>query len=83
MVSEVTDRAITCPKCGKAWRPWKGTKLTCHAACYFTAEEAEAILRRAESGPVGLQRLADDHGVAMGVIKSAFHVARRNRRRSA
>jgi hypothetical protein len=65
--------AIPCPRCGKAWIKWAGSKLPCHARCLFTPELQDDIYQlRQRFVRLTADRLAADLGVPIGVIRVAL-----------
>ena len=71
----------TCPRCGRPWQKWAGSKLPCHMKCYFTDEEQDGLLRALEesNGKLSAQRIADDAGLPVSWIRAALTFARERR----
>jgi hypothetical protein len=70
----------TCPRCGKKWIPWAGSRLRTHAKCHFSPEEQDALLHYFEMD----QRLtesafAKELGVSTAVLRVTLAEARRRR----
>lgn len=69
----------TCLRCGKR-RPWATSKLSVHAACYFTPAEQDALYARFAADPKLTQkRLADELGITIGVVLVTLHEAKKRR----
>lgn len=67
-----------CPVCGKPWWPWAGSKLSCHARCYFPPAEQDAIYERFAADPKLTERqLAVQLGVSFSVLRATLKCARK------
>jgi hypothetical protein len=60
-----------CPVCGKAWWPWAGSYLPCHARCLMTESAQDEILACPDT--VGV--IADRLGVSVAVIRASLRLA--------
>lgn len=67
-----------CPKCGRPWRPWANSKLSCHAKCYFeTAVQDDIYQLKLQFPRVSMYRLAKDFKVPLQVIHASLAEAAR------
>ncbi len=70
--------------CGKPWVKWAGSRLTGHARCLYSPEEAEALLLRFEADPkLRESMLAAELGVTVSVVRATLAVARKRRSEAA
>lgn len=69
-----------CPRCGRPWVPWQGSRLTTHARCHFSDEQADDIYDLYVSTPrLTLARMSADLGVTTSVLLATFTKVRRRR----
>ena len=66
-------QARPCPECGKAWMPWCGSRLPCHARCLLNMEGVEHCIRYFHEASGGISTIAKEIGVTVGVVRSTLH----------